>query len=105
MTGYVEDLLHIIRAYPGSGNELRKELAIKFVRRHGGHTLAHFPEDLQDDKEVVLAAVKENGFALRFASDRLKDDEDIVRAAVRRNRRALRFASERLQKLLREGLK
>ena len=30
--------------------------------------------DLQDDKEVVLEAVKQDGCALEFASDRLKDD-------------------------------
>jgi hypothetical protein len=29
-----------------------------------------------------LEAVKENGFALRFASERLKDDKDIVLAAI-----------------------
>lgn len=34
------------------------------------------------DREVVLAAVNENGYALQFASDELRADRDVVLAAV-----------------------
>ena len=40
-------------------------------------------ERLQNAKDIVLKAVKENGFALKFASERLKDDKDIVLEAVK----------------------
>ena len=47
--------------------------------------------DLKEDKEVVLAAVKENVDALRYAH------ADFMLAAVRQHGWALRFASEALK--------
>lgn len=49
------------------------------------------------NKEVVLAAVRQNGLALRFASETLKADKDVVRAAVTQNGLALEYASEALK--------
>lgn len=54
-------------------------------------------ERLQDDKEVVLAAVKNQGFTLKFASERLQDDKEVVLATVKTSFSALQFVSERLQ--------
>jgi len=48
-------------------------------------------------KEDVLAAVAENGLALRFASQTLKNDRDVVLAAVAQNGFALQLTSEELQ--------
>jgi hypothetical protein len=39
------------------------------------------PLALQDDFEIVLAAVTQNGDALQFASARLRDDPEVIRAA------------------------
>ena len=50
-----------------------------------------------DENDIVLAAVSQNGLALRFASGRLKDNYDIVLAAVSRDCLALQFASGRLE--------
>lgn len=36
------------------------------------------PYRVRDDKEVMLAAVKNSGLALEYASDALKNDEDIL---------------------------
>ena len=47
---------------------------------------------MKDDKEIVLEAVRPNGYALRYASERLKDDEEIVLEAVRQDGYALAFA-------------
>ena len=41
--------------------------------------------ELRAVKEVVLAAVTEDGWALQFASVELRADKDVVLAAVRRN--------------------
>ena len=41
--------------------------------------------ELTSDHESVLAAVSQNGRALRFAALHLKDDREIVLAAVARN--------------------
>lgn len=53
---------------------------------------------LNDDFDVVLAAVKNTGLALESASDSLKNDRIIVLAAVEQNPDALQFASPELQK-------
>ena len=49
---------------------------------------------LQDDREIVLEAVKQYGVALEFASAALKDDREIVEA-VKQNGFALEYASLR----------
>jgi len=55
---------------------------------------------MKDDKELVLAAVKQNGWALRYASPLLQDDKDVVLAAVKIHfggPRHLQWASDRLK--------
>ena len=37
----------------------------------------------QNDKEVVLAAVQQNGYALQYASKELQNDREVVLAAVK----------------------
>jgi hypothetical protein len=49
------------------------------------------------DKEVMLAAVRQNGMALQCATYNLQDDKDIVRAAVEQNGMAIRYATYHLQ--------
>jgi hypothetical protein len=50
----------------------------------------------KNNRGFVLAAVKQNGFALSYVPD-LQNDREIVLAAVRQNGRAIRFASPELQ--------
>ncbi len=45
----------------------------------------------------MFEAVKQDGWALEYASLRLKDNEDIVLCSVKSNVFSLRFASERLK--------
>eukprot|EP00930_Biecheleria_cincta_P022862 TRINITY_DN16606_c0_g2_i1.p1 TRINITY_DN16606_c0_g2~~TRINITY_DN16606_c0_g2_i1.p1 ORF type:complete len:578 (-),score=78.76 TRINITY_DN16606_c0_g2_i1:9-1598(-) len=54
-----------------------------------------FSEDLQADKEGVLAAVRKDGMMLRYANSGLQDDREVALAAVKQNGRALRYASKR----------
>lgn len=61
-----------------------------------GFALRDYPR-FWKDRNVVLAAVAQSGSALRCASDLLKDDENLVLAAVTQNGQALRFASEKLK--------
>jgi len=54
-------------------------------------------EELKNDKEVVMAAVKRNGDSLKYASEELKNDKEVSMAAVRQRcqgRLALKYASE-----------
>ncbi|WP_064581203.1 DUF4116 domain-containing protein [Streptobacillus moniliformis] len=50
-----------------------------------------------NNKDFVLEAVKNNGWALEYASKELKNDKEAVMAAVKQNGDALQFASERLR--------
>jgi hypothetical protein len=53
--------------------------------------------ELQSDREVVLAAVAQNGRALEHASAELQGDREVVLAAVAQDGHALKHASAELQ--------
>ena len=53
---------------------------------------------LPDDREVRLAAVKQGGGALAYASTVLRWDRGVVLAAVQQSWRAIKFASVALQR-------
>jgi len=53
--------------------------------------------DFKTNREVVLAAVKQNGLALGFATAELRVDKGLVLAAVVQNGLALEFATAELQ--------
>ena len=55
--------------------------------------LSEAPPNIRDDHEVVLAAVMQNGEALKFASDRLRSDKLIVLQAIEEDARAFRYAA------------
>jgi Domain of unknown function (DUF4116) len=65
--------------------------------KQDGLALEDANEQFKDDREVVLAAVQQNGWALEDASEQFKEDRDFMLAAVQRNGLALRFASEQLK--------
>jgi hypothetical protein len=48
-----------------------------------GSVLDRLSDELKADKEVIMAAVKRNGFALEYASDELKADKEVVLAAAK----------------------
>jgi hypothetical protein len=60
--------------------------------------LKHASVELRNDKEVVLVAIGENGYALKYASKELQNNKEVVIEAVRENYLAFQFASEELQK-------
>ena len=50
------------------------------------------------DKEIVLAAVQQDGIALEYAAEELRADKEVVLAAVIENRyAALSFAAKELK--------
>jgi histidinol phosphatase-like PHP family hydrolase len=62
-----------------------------------GYLLRDMPQ-YQGDKELVLAAVKDYGLALKQASSALQADREVVMAAVKNNGMAIDYASPALQK-------
>ena len=75
-----------------------KELVLTAVRQ-GGWALEYASDQLKDDKEVVLSAMDTYKYALQYASDQLKDDKDFVLTAVKDHGSALQYASAEIQKL------
>lgn len=75
---------------------MQKTTAIKKIQDGSNFGREEF-NSLRDDKEVVIAAVKQRGLALEFASDRLKDDKEIVLTAVQQFGLALAYASKKLK--------
>ena len=67
--------------------------AVKQDRR----ALAYASDDLKNDRQVVLAAVEINVSAFEFASPQLKADKAMVQMVIEKDRRALQFASPQLQ--------
>lgn len=57
------------------------------------------PEELNNNRELVIDIVRKNGLALEHVSDLLRDDYEVVKIAVENNGMALQFASNRLQNL------
>ena len=51
------------------------------VKNHG-HALRFASAELRGDREIVLAAVKQRGCALLYASAELRGDREIVLVAV-----------------------
>ncbi len=54
-------------------------------------------KSFRDDRDVVLAAVNQDGMTLQYASARRRDDKEIVLTAVTENPDAIAYASASLQ--------
>jgi hypothetical protein len=67
--------------------EIRRHLATEFLREI---------RDLRRDREMVLEAVLQNGFNLRYAAAELRRDREIVFAAVKDNGNVLAYADPEL---------
>ena len=66
-------------------------------KRRQNHELELVSEELQNDTEIVLAAVTKCGTNLKFASEDLQADQAVVLAAVTANVSAIKFAAESLR--------
>jgi hypothetical protein len=73
-----------------------KEIVLAAMQQNGD-ALQYASKELKADTEFMLAAVKQNGPSLWYASEELKDDREIVLAAVQQDVSALQFASEILK--------
>jgi hypothetical protein len=62
-----------------------------------GYALRYASAELRADREVVLAAMAQHGYALEYASAELRADREVVLAAVAQHGYALRSASVELR--------
>ena len=99
-----EDVLEALRAdgsllaFQEDFRKNDKNLVLAAVTQNGW-ALRHAPRPLRDDREIVRAAVTQNGWALQFAGDAARDDWMIVRAAVAQNGWAMMCASSGKQEV------
>ena len=77
-------------------NLLDKELVLEAVKINPGILNTYNGNKYNDDRDIILEAVKTDGLALRFASNELKDDFEVVLTAMKNNVYAFSEASERL---------
>jgi hypothetical protein len=74
-----------------------KDLA-DLVLKHKGEDLVRW-KCYNDDKDMVISAIRNNFVALQFASDRLVDDLDVVKEAINsKHPNAFGYASTRLRR-------
>jgi hypothetical protein len=79
-----------------------KEYILSAIRANSIHfthveLLQFASEELRNDKEVVLEAIKYNKLNFEFASTSLRDDKEVALEAVANNMQTLQYASERLR--------
>jgi hypothetical protein len=73
-----------------------KQAALEMVKNGG--KFYSLPKELQNDKDVVLAAVKNDGFNLEYVSDKeFLNDKEVVLESVKSSGSSLQFASTELQ--------
>ena len=53
--------------------------------KQNGWALQYASAALKDDRQIVLEAVKQDGYALEYASAALKDDREIVLEVVKQD--------------------
>ena len=78
------------------GKITNKEIVLAAVQQNG-KALEYASAELKSDKEVVLAAVQQNGHALEYASAELKNDKEFVLAAVQQYGCSFCYASVELK--------
>mmetsp|Transcript_63368 Transcript_63368/g.117861 ORF Transcript_63368/g.117861 Transcript_63368/m.117861 type:complete len:232 (+) Transcript_63368:30-725(+) len=93
---------HVLDAVQRDGSYLRfatqcrgdREIVLAAVRQYGW-ALQFADEECQNDREIVLAAVQMHWAALLFAAETQRGDREIVLTAVQENWRALQHAADR----------
>ena len=83
-------------AVPPLPNWTNKDSVLTAVSEMG-FALTFASEELQGDREVVLKAVTQNGLALHYVSEELKEDREVVLSAVTQDDKALQFTYEAFQ--------
>ncbi len=62
-----------------------------------GHALQHASEELRADRALVLQTVNHTGDALKYAAEELKVDKEFILQAVQQDGLALQYAKDKLK--------
>jgi DNA polymerase V len=74
-----------------------EEIVLAAVKQNGW-SLQYADNSLRDEKEIVVAAVTQNGLAIKFASDSLKKDEELIDLAIRNDYFAIKYVGLSLKR-------
>lgn len=75
----------------------RKDGSMEVTVKRKCSILCYASQELKNDRDVVIAAVKHDGYALQYVSNEMKNDKDVVMIAVEQDGGALQYASFRLK--------
>ena len=78
--------------YADDSLKMDRDLAFEILKKGGIISRYH-----GDDREVMLEAVKVDGWNIRMASDRLKNDEEVVKLALKQKPSSLEYAGEQFK--------
>ena len=70
------------------------------IMKNDGMALQFAPEEMRQNKKVVMEAVSQNGLALQFASESLRLDLEVLRAAVSENGVAFEYVPNSIRPYL-----
>ena len=73
-----------------------KEITMAAIKKDGS-ALKHASKKLKNNREVVIAAVEESGWTLKYVSKELQADKEVVMAAVKHRGISLQYVSKELQ--------
>ncbi len=84
--------------YPIANNILKDDpVTALTVMSKVGKMLKYASKNIRDNKDIVIAAVSEDGRALEFASNRLQDDDLVANIAVNNDGVGFKYISNRLK--------
>lgn len=78
-----------------------EEVVLAAIEKSGGYILEYASERLRGNKEIVLAAIEKSYgdcSVFRFVTENLKDDEEMILAATAYSWKYFQYASDRLKK-------
>ena len=92
-------VIHAVRADPGDGRRLSEALqddadVVLAAVRETGRALQHASKRLRGDASIALVAVSDHGYALECVEDPARSNRKVVLAAVTNEGRALKCARD-----------
>jgi CxxC motif-containing protein len=81
-----------------ASDELKNDREVVFAAViNDGSALRYASAELKNDREIVMAALKEDSYAFVSASEELKNDKEVVLAALKNRGDVMRYISEALK--------
>ncbi|EFC42296.1 predicted protein [Naegleria gruberi] len=87
----------MLLSYAPSAEIIQNRDVVLIAVKQNGFALQHADKSLRNDEEIVREAIMQDGETIMFASERLRDNFELMAVAVTKSKVALLYASERLK--------